>query len=97
MRLAAAVGEPLGDRPFTLPPGASLHYQGTMRMAETDDGRGVCGPDSELWAVPGVYVAGNGVIPTPTRATRRSRRWRSRCKVRAQWLVASTAELLMQK
>lgn len=65
VQLAAAVGEPLGDRPFTLPPGASLHYQGTVRMTETDDGRGVCGPDSELWAAPGVYVAGNGVIPTP--------------------------------
>jgi choline dehydrogenase-like flavoprotein len=66
VELAAAVGEPLGDRPFMLPPGASLHYQGTVRMTETDDGRGVCNSDSELWAVPGVFVAGNGVIPTPT-------------------------------
>ena len=32
-RLAAALGEPLDDRPpLTFPPGASLHYQGTVRM-----------------------------------------------------------------
>jgi len=66
VRLGAAVGEPLDPRPFTMPPGASLHYQGTTRMGETDDGECVCTPDSELWRAPGVYVAGNGVIPTPT-------------------------------
>ena len=61
-----AIGEPLDQRPFTMPLGASLHYQGTMRMGETDDGSSVCSPDSEVWGVPGVYVAGNGVIPTAT-------------------------------
>lgn len=66
VELAKAVGEPIGDRPFTMPLGASLHYQGTTRMGETDDGRSVCGPDSEVWGVPGLFVAGNGVIPTPT-------------------------------
>lgn len=66
VRLARAVGEPLGDQPFTLPPGASLHYQGTTRMGQTDDGRSVCSPDSEVWGVPGLYVAGNNVIPTAT-------------------------------
>ncbi|MBN9186186.1 MAG: GMC family oxidoreductase N-terminal domain-containing protein [Microbacterium sp.] len=66
VRLGAAVGEPLDPRPFTMPLGASLHYQGTTRMGEEDDGESVCGPDSELWAVPGVFVAGNGVIPTAT-------------------------------
>ncbi|MGH1523964.1 GMC oxidoreductase [Leifsonia sp. L25] len=64
--LATAVGDPIGDRPFTMPLGASLHYQGSVRMGETDDGRSVCGPDSELWDAPGVFVAGNGVIPTST-------------------------------
>ncbi|MEO8261117.1 MAG: GMC oxidoreductase [Pseudolysinimonas sp.] len=64
--LAAAVGEPLGENPFTLPPGASLHYQGSVRMAETDDGRSVCSPDSEVWGTAGLFVAGNGVIPTAT-------------------------------
>jgi pyranose oxidase len=64
--LAEAVGDPIGDSPFSLPLGASLHYQGSTRMGETDDGRSVCSPDSEVWAAPGVFVAGNGVIPTPT-------------------------------
>ena len=64
MRLGKAVGEPLDDRPFMMPLGASLHYQGTTRMGAVDDGTSVCSPDSEVWAVPGVFVAGNGVIPT---------------------------------
>lgn len=64
VELAKAVGDPLGDRPFTMPLGASLHYQGATRMGATDDGRSVCGPDSEVWEAPGVYVAGNNVIPT---------------------------------
>ncbi|MHC6594608.1 GMC oxidoreductase [Arthrobacter sp. C152] len=66
VRLGKAVGEPLDERPFVLPPGASLHYQGTTRMGEYDDGESVCSPDSEVWAVPGLFVAGNGVIPTAT-------------------------------
>ncbi|MGY1802465.1 GMC oxidoreductase [Blastococcus sp. SYSU D00922] len=64
-RAAAALGEPLDDRePLTFPPGASLHYQGTVRMGETDDGTSVCSPASRVWDVDGLYVAGNGVIPT---------------------------------
>jgi len=66
VRLGRAVGEPLDERPFTMPLGASLHYQGTTRMGASDDGTSVCGPDSEVWGVPGLFVAGNGVIPTPT-------------------------------
>jgi choline dehydrogenase-like flavoprotein len=66
VELAKAVGEPIGDRPFTMPLGASLHYQGSVRMGQTDDGQSVCSPDSEVWGTPGVFVAGNGVIPTAT-------------------------------
>jgi len=66
VRLGQAVGEPLDERPFVMPPGASLHYQGTTRMGETDDGESVCSPDSQVWQVPGLFVAGNGVIPTAT-------------------------------
>lgn len=66
VRLGAAIGDPLDPRPFTMPLGASLHYQGTTRMGETDDGESVCGPDSEVWGVAGLFVAGNGVIPTAT-------------------------------
>ncbi|MGY1735773.1 GMC oxidoreductase [Geodermatophilus sp. SYSU D00684] len=66
LRAAAALGDPLDDRPpLTFPPGASLHYQGTVRMGETDDGTSVCSPTSQVWDVDGLYVAGNGVIPTP--------------------------------
>jgi choline dehydrogenase-like flavoprotein len=66
VRLGNAVGEPLDERPFVLPPGASLHYQGTTRMGRHDDGESVCSPDSQVWDVPGLFVAGNGVIPTAT-------------------------------
>jgi len=66
VRLGKAIGEPLDDRPFMMPLGASLHYQGTVRMGEIDDGTSVCSPDGEVWAAPGLFVAGNGVIPTAT-------------------------------
>lgn len=65
-RLARAIGDPVGDRPFTLPLGSSLHYQGTTRMGPVDDGTSVCDTDGQVWGVPGLYVAGNGVIPTAT-------------------------------
>ncbi|MGY1625016.1 GMC oxidoreductase [Geodermatophilus sp. SYSU D00965] len=64
-RAAEALGDPLGGEPLTFPPGASLHYQGTVRMGRTDDGTSVCSPTSQVWDVEGLYVAGNGVIPTP--------------------------------
>ncbi|MFC9351825.1 GMC oxidoreductase [Arthrobacter sp. NPDC057013] len=66
VRLGKAVGDPLDERPFVLPPGASLHYQGTTRMGAFDDGTSVCSADSQVWEVPGLFVAGNGVIPTAT-------------------------------
>lgn len=66
VRLGNAVGEPLDPRPFTLPLGSSLHYQGTTRMGELDDDTSVCDPFGELWDAPGVFVAGNGMIPTST-------------------------------
>jgi choline dehydrogenase-like flavoprotein len=65
VRAARVLGDFIGDAPLELSPGASLHYQGSTRMGETDDGRSVCGPNSEVWGVDGLYVAGNGVIPTP--------------------------------
>lgn len=66
VRLGEAIGDPLDSRPFTLPLGSSLHYQGTTRMGEADDGTTVCDIDSEVWDVSGLFVAGNGVIPTAT-------------------------------
>jgi choline dehydrogenase-like flavoprotein len=66
VRLGRAVGEPLDDRPFLMPLGASLHYQGTTRLGAVDDGSSVCSPEGEVWGVSGLFVAGNGVIPTAT-------------------------------
>lgn len=66
VRLGEAVGDPLDSRPFTLPLGSSLHYQGSTRMGVVDDGTSVCDTDSQVWGVPGLSVAGNGVIPTST-------------------------------
>lgn len=66
VRLGKAVGEPLDDRPFMMPLGASLHYQGTTRLGAFDDGTSVCDSNSEVWAMPGLFVAGNGLIPTAT-------------------------------
>lgn len=63
---ARSLGEPLGSEPLTFPAGASLHYQGTVRMGESNDGTAVCDPNGQVWDVEGLYVAGNGVIPTPT-------------------------------
>lgn len=65
-RAAAALGDPLDAEPITLPAGASLHYQGTVRMGLADDGTSVCDSLSRVWGVEGLRVAGNGVIPTST-------------------------------
>ena len=67
-RAAQALGGgfiPRGE-PRLLPAGTSLHYQGTVRMGEADDGTSVCDPASAVWGMSGLYVGGNGVIPTAT-------------------------------
>ena len=67
MRLGAAVGDPLDPRPFTMPLGASLHYQGTTRMGEPRRRRErVRARQRGLGGATALYVAGNGVIPTAT-------------------------------
>jgi hypothetical protein len=55
-----------GEEPRLLADGQSLHYMGTVRMGETDDGTSVCDSLSRVWGFSGLYVAGNGVIPTAT-------------------------------
>jgi choline dehydrogenase-like flavoprotein len=65
VRVGDSLGESLGE-PIEFPPGASLHYQGTVRMGPIDDGTSVCDKNSQVWGIKGLHVAGNGVIPTAT-------------------------------
>jgi pyranose oxidase len=64
-RAGAALGDFVAE-PRLLPNGSSLHYQGTMRSGEVDDGTSVADPYSRVWGYDGLYVAGNGLIPTAT-------------------------------
>lgn len=66
-----AIGSSLGEfmpneSPTMLPPGTSLHYQGTVRMGRTDDGTSVCDSDGKVWGLDNLFLGGNGVIPTAT-------------------------------
>ncbi|MEV5072740.1 hypothetical protein MRBLMI12_004403 [Microbacterium sp. LMI12-1-1.1] len=64
---AATIGDFFsGSQPRLLPAGSSMHYQGSVRMGEYDDGLSVCDPNSRVWGTSNVYVGGNGVIPTAT-------------------------------
>ena len=67
LRGAAALGELVPGRgPTVVPAGSSLHYQGTTRMGQVDDGTSVCDTSSRVWGHENLLVGGNGVIPTPT-------------------------------
>jgi len=63
-RAAAALGTFIDGMPVVMPPGSSLHYMGTVRMGADDDGTSVCDSYSRVWGVPGLVLAGNGLIPT---------------------------------
>ncbi|MFB2580242.1 GMC oxidoreductase [Herbiconiux sp. P15] len=64
-RAGAALGDFVAG-PRLLPNGSSLHYQGTVRAGETDDGTSVADPFSRVWGHERLYLAGNGLIPTAT-------------------------------
>jgi pyranose oxidase len=67
LQAAAALGALLpGDPSRLLPLGSSLHYQGTTRMGERDDGESVCDNRCRVWGFENLFVGGNGVIPTST-------------------------------
>ncbi|MEO8261657.1 MAG: GMC oxidoreductase [Pseudolysinimonas sp.] len=64
-RAAAALGTFVAE-PRLLPNGSSLHYQGTMRMGDSDDGTSVADPWSRVWGYENLVVGGNALIPTAT-------------------------------
>jgi len=69
----AEAGRRLGDfdqdrDSAVLAPGSSLHYTGTVRMGTHDDGTSVCDTDGRVWGTDNLFVAGNGVVPTPLTA-----------------------------
>jgi choline dehydrogenase-like flavoprotein len=64
-RAAGALGEFVENMPRLMPSGTSLHFMGTFRMGPADDGTSVCDSFSRVWGIPGLVLAGNGLIPTP--------------------------------
>jgi pyranose oxidase len=65
--VAATLGTPVfSDRPLLVPCGTSLHYQGSIRMGQNDNGASVCDSFSRVWGFSNLFVGGNGVIPTAT-------------------------------
>lgn len=65
-RGTAALGDAVpGMGSWSQPPGSSLHYMGTVRMGEHDDGESVCDSHSRVWGLDNLFVGCNGVIPSP--------------------------------
>jgi pyranose oxidase len=62
-RAGAALGTFVAE-PRLLPNGSSLHYMGTMRMGQEDDGTSVADPWSRVWGYQNLIVGGNALIPT---------------------------------
>jgi pyranose oxidase len=66
-KVAALFGKEIKDGQQTLmPPGSSLHYEGTTRMGLRNDGESVCDSFSRVWGFDNLFVGGNGVIPMAT-------------------------------
>jgi choline dehydrogenase-like flavoprotein len=66
-KAVAAFGKVIKEGEQTLmPPGTSLHYEGTTRMGERNDGTSVCDTYSMVWEYNNLFVGGNGVIPMAT-------------------------------
>ena len=66
-KVVNSFGKEIKDGGQTLmPPGTSLHYEGTTRMGAENDGESVCDTYSQVWNFDNLFVGGNGVIPIPT-------------------------------
>lgn len=98
---SVAVAERIGvavEAPELAAGGSSLHYQGTVRMGEVDDGRSVCNRDLRVWGIRNLYVGGNGVIPTATASnptlTTVALAWRAATRIAEQLTDSPASEPL---
>jgi pyranose oxidase len=66
-KVVNSFGKEIKDGGQTLmPPGTSLHYEGTTRMGTENNGESVCDTFSQVWNFENLFVGGNGVIPIAT-------------------------------